>query len=381
MRVKRYFASSMALLLATVLLQAPVAFAQDDYVKQADNFIVLFDTSNTMTEVDPAAEGPKLIRAKDALLEINRQIPDLGFTAGIYNFTPWEPVVEMGPYNRQQFEKAIGVLGTRPTHIVQNPTPLGTAMDNLGDVLSRVGGRTVVFLFSDGQNTDPVDAVAEAYRVDARHEVCFLIIGYPDEDKPRRRERLERIAAVNECSRIIEFEQFIAQPGLCTGALCTIPTTAVAAAAPGDDDGDGVPNDQDRCPGTPQGYAVDEEGCMIPVMMDERMIHFQFDKTFIEDQFKDEINAFGRFMEDHPNATLILGGHTDSIGTQEYNVGLSRRRATSVAEYVTENFDVDPARIDRSWYGEAYPIAPNDTAAGRRENRRVEMLVQGAYRR
>lgn len=367
-------------LAAAGLLWAPVALGADVYVKEADNFVILFDTSHSMDEVDPDTGKKKLARAREALLEINREIPDLGFNAGMYTFTPWETRVEMGPYDRREFKQAIEGLGTEGTHIVQNPTPLGHGMNNLGSVLSRVGGRTVVFLFSDGQNTDDLDAVAEARDLAEAHDVCFLILSYAEEDMRAHQERLKNIASVNACSRIIDFWEFVAEPGLCTGALCTLPAEVVVEA-PQDDDGDGVLNDQDICPGTPEGYEVNEVGCMIPVLMEERFVHFQFDESFIEDKFHDEINAFGAFMEEHPEATLILAGHTDSIGTEAYNLGLSRRRARSVYEYLIRHFQVDPSQIERRGYGESYPIAKNDTPFGRRQNRRVEMLVRGAYQK
>lgn len=69
--------------------------------------------------------------------------------------------------------------------------------------------------------------------------------------------------------------------------------------------------------------------------------------TNIEDKFHDEINAFGAFIEKHPEATLIFAGYTDSIGTEEYNLGLSRRRARSVYEYLTQHFQIDPSQIER----------------------------------
>jgi len=380
MKARTLTGLSFALLCAAGLVLAQAAAGADVYVKEADNFVILFDTSNTMNEVDPATGKKKVTMAKEALLEMNREIPDLGFNAGLYTFTPWEAFVEVGPYDRRQFEQAIQELGTRNTHIVQNPTPLGHGMDNLGPLLNKVGGRTVVFLFSDGQNTDELNPVAEAHRLDDMHDVCFLIISYADEDEPVHRNLLQEIAAVNDCSRIIDFAEFVAQPGLCTGALCTTPAQVVVAA-PGDDDGDGVSNDQDICPGTPEGYAVNDVGCMIPVIMEERFVHFQFDESFIEDKFHDEINAFARFMAEHPEAKLILAGHTDSIGTEAYNMGLSRRRVMSVHDYIVKNFDIDPSKIEKNWYGEAYPIAKNETAFGRRQNRRVEMLVRGAYQR
>lgn len=71
----------------------------------------------------------------------------------------------------------------------------------------------------------------------------------------------------------------------------------------------------------------------------------------------------------------ILSGFTDSIGDQEYNLGLSRRRAEAVGLYLAAKFNIDPGRIVLHWYGEASPVAGNDTEEGRMLNRRVDVLV------
>ena len=67
-------------------------------------------------------------------------------------------------------------------------------------------------------------------------------------------------------------------------------------------------------------------------------------------------------------------GHTDSVGAEEYNMGLSVRRATSVKNYIVDQ-GVDAGIIDVSGKGESMPIASNDTAAGRAQNRRVEVNI------
>jgi len=381
--MKRNFMIACAVFIfmpALCSLGPAVALAQENYVKEADNFIILFDASHSMTEADEATGEQKIVMAKEALLEMNRQIPDLGFNAGVYVFTPQETYLEVGPYNPQTLAAAVRELGARNVHIVQQPTPLGWGIRELGSVLKGLGGRTVVFLFSDGQNTDKLNPVIEARALAGVFDVCFLIISYADENKPQRQALLRGIADVNECSRIIDFADFIQQPGLCTGELCTLPVEVVAVA-PGDSDGDGVPDNQDKCPGTRPGYAVDSDGCMIPARMQPGMVHFQFDESFIEDQFHDDINAYGRFLENHEEAVLILAGHTDAIGTEEYNMGLSERRAMSVRDYLARNFNIDRGQIELNSYGEHFPIAPNDTPEGRRMNRRTKMVVSGAYQR
>jgi OOP family OmpA-OmpF porin len=69
-----------------------------------------------------------------------------------------------------------------------------------------------------------------------------------------------------------------------------------------------------------------------------------------------------------------VAGHTDSVGTDQYNQGLSERRANSVRDYLVEQ-GVRASRLTAVGYGENRPVATNDTADGRQENRRVELVV------
>ncbi|HEX2526391.1 MAG TPA: OmpA family protein, partial [Geminicoccus sp.] len=88
-----------------------------------------------------------------------------------------------------------------------------------------------------------------------------------------------------------------------------------------------------------------------------------------------EVNRVASALRDFPEARAIIEGHTDSTGSDAYNLELSDRRANAVrAELVAAG--VDPARLVARGMGESYPKAPNDTAAGRQQNRRVEVIVQ-----
>jgi outer membrane protein OmpA-like peptidoglycan-associated protein len=78
----------------------------------------------------------------------------------------------------------------------------------------------------------------------------------------------------------------------------------------------------------------------------------------------------------HPGLRLELEGHTDSVGTDAYNQSLSSRRAESVRVYLVDQ-RIPPASVGASGLGEGHPVATNDTAAGRQQNRRVEMIVSG----
>ena len=158
------------------------------------------------------------------------------------------------------------------------------------------------------------------------------------------------------------------------------PTPAPApepAPAP-DSDRDGVPDSRDECPDTPMNYAVDDVGCPIPVEEVARVeldVLFEFDRDVVRPQYLPEIEEVADFMEQYPDVVVELEGHTDSVGTNEYNQDLSQRRADAVRQSLIDDFDVQGSRITATGYGEEQPVATNDTAAGRQENRRVITVI------
>ena len=79
-------------------------------------------------------------------------------------------------------------------------------------------------------------------------------------------------------------------------------------------------------------------------------------------------------MKEYPNANFLIEGHTDSRGSDSYNLKLSNERAASVRDYLT-TIGMDGARLTSKGFGEERPIATNNTAAGRQQNRRVEISL------
>jgi OOP family OmpA-OmpF porin len=82
-------------------------------------------------------------------------------------------------------------------------------------------------------------------------------------------------------------------------------------------------------------------------------------------------------LQEYPNASAYFVGYTDSVGSEDYNLGLSERRAEAAASYVGDKFGIDSTRLVTTWYGEINPVADNDTEEGRALNRRVEIAVGG----
>ena len=79
------------------------------------------------------------------------------------------------------------------------------------------------------------------------------------------------------------------------------------------------------------------------------------------------------FLKDHPASHLVIEGHTDSTGAETYNRDLSQHRAEAVRDFLIQN-GIEAERITAHGYGEAYPVASNDTQSGRQQNRRVEIV-------
>jgi outer membrane protein OmpA-like peptidoglycan-associated protein len=89
------------------------------------------------------------------------------------------------------------------------------------------------------------------------------------------------------------------------------------------------------------------------------------------------VEKLADFLQKHPDRNVLIEGHTDSVGKAEYNLFLSKRRADAVSKALMDK-GVAAARISTKGYGETYPVAGNNTAAGRQQNRRVEIVVLNA---
>lgn len=103
-------------------------------------------------------------------------------------------------------------------------------------------------------------------------------------------------------------------------------------------------------------------------------VTFAVDSTTISPMMRDTLDGVAQSMINYPNSLIDVMGHTDSTGSEQYNLDLSRRRAESVANYLVSR-GVSRARIETIGYGEQYPIADNSTEAGRSQNRRVEIRI------
>ncbi|MEE3705084.1 OmpA family protein [Campylobacter sp. CX2-8023-23] len=152
--------------------------------------------------------------------------------------------------------------------------------------------------------------------------------------------------------------------------------TPVAPTQPnlvdGDDDNDGVLNSKDRCPNTPAGAVVDENGCEKVIRLNLNLhANFASDSATLTPEYIAKIDEVAKVLNANQEYKVILEGHTDSTGSQEYNQKLSERRANAVAAELIK-MGVSKDRIQTIGYGELSPIATNKTKEGRAQNRRVD---------
>lgn len=114
-----------------------------------------------------------------------------------------------------------------------------------------------------------------------------------------------------------------------------------------------------------------EEG--IKVEFNEKIL-FAFSKSDLGDSAKNNLNHLVTVLNKYPNTNIEVQGHTDSRGTDEYNMGLSERRAGTVADYLKSQ-GIAANRITTKGFGESAPAYTNDTPEGQAQNRRVEFLI------
>lgn len=108
-------------------------------------------------------------------------------------------------------------------------------------------------------------------------------------------------------------------------------------------------------------------------------ILFAVDSATLEPPARESLEEAAVVFNDFPKTAIIAQGHTDATGSEDHNQSLSDRRAASVRNYLVGR-GVDAARITALGYGEGHPIASNETAEGRRRNRRVDLLLKAKAR-
>ncbi len=107
----------------------------------------------------------------------------------------------------------------------------------------------------------------------------------------------------------------------------------------------------------------------------ELLVEFDFDKSNIRSVYEPQFREIADKLNGDAEVSMTIEGHTDWVGTDEYNVDLSRRRAEAVRQKFIDDYGFDPQRIDVEAFGESRPKASNETAEGRQRNRRAMAII------
>jgi len=397
--VKKTFIGFCALSLMFIAGSAGAA----EMTPKVNHFILLYDGSGSMSNNHDVFGHPKAMVAKSQMQTMVENIPDLGYMAGLCTVAP-QFALNASPakFPSPDYERAIAGLSVPHTEFGLR-TPLAQNLGYLEKILPKLPGKTAVVLFSDGGENKGGDPAQITSYLTQKYDVCFHVVSYAQ--SAEEHQTLNAIVENQDCAATLigaaayqdeaKRSQFIQKIFYTIGGdsdgdgvsdkndECPNTPAGAAVDAKGcalDSDGDGVPDYKDECPDTRSNLVVDDKGCPVKAQMDLN-VEFETDKAAIKPKHMDELNRAGKFLQNHPEACMMIEGHTDSVGAADYNQQLSKKRAASVKTYLVEEFNIDSDRLKTKGYGETRPIATNKTAAGRQENRRVMGVVSNAFKK
>src|SRR6056297_1474504 len=359
-QMKRWPGSMIVSLMVCLgLLFVPLS-ASAELVKKVDNFIIFLDQSGSMVHhpYPPLGEN-KHDLALDAISRLDQIVPELGYTSTSAAFSPYKVLAEPAVYRNGALASAFA----SPKPLFNQFTTLGDGLNQLGPVISNLSGKTALIIFTDGNNNAgayPVPVANNLYTTNAG-DLCIHIVSLADTDHGEQ--VIKAIRNISDCSVAANIETLADDAALGQFARNVLYEDVAPAPAP-----------------KPAPVVVTPA----PVVKPEPVIQkevitfnllFGFDKWHITDEMVPVLEQVKGILEENPDVTFTLAGHTDSIGTDVYNQGLSERRAGSVKAWLVDN-GIDAHRLKTVGYGESRPKYDNSTSEGRALNRRVELISE-----
>jgi OOP family OmpA-OmpF porin len=349
-----------------------------DYVQKVDNFVVILDKSGTMGK--PYKGELKLDIAKRLACRMNHTIPNLKLTGALRIFGRtavfdneltklyWGPA----PYEKGALDDGLNKIG-----FSVGESPLNLALDATAQDFKSAQGDIAVIIFTDADKDvmvyDAVKKSAAALKAQYGNRICFYAVQIGVD--PEGKELLEQVVQTGQCGCYVTGDQIASSEGMADFVTKVFLKKAPPKPAPVvvekiiilDSDGDGVPDNLDKCPGTPKGARVNKDGCWVI-----EHVLFDFDKYNIKPQFCHLLDEAAVVFVNNPGLRVRIEGHTDNIGTAAYNMKLSLRRANAVMNYFIKK-GIAKERLRSEGFGFTRPVATNETAEGRALNRRVQL--------
>jgi OOP family OmpA-OmpF porin len=319
------------------------------YAQKADTFIVLLDTSGSMKTED---EGrPRMYNAADWTASFGKAVPALPFNSGIITFGKGNTGSCIGygiasnlygpaKFNAADFTQALGTL-----KCAASTTPIADAIDATTELLAEDTGLTAVIIVSDFNWNDPDAVQSSLAALKAQHpnNICVNTVKV---GKDTTHDAL--IASITDnagCDSAVTADSVASGPALSTYVADTLLT--------------------------PKERALEYKTHTVSAE-----VLFDFDKYALKEGGKAELTRLSQIIIAQGSAVgdIDVVGHTDSVGTDEYNQALSVRRAMAVKDFLVSK-GIPANMMDVIGMGKRQPVASNDTAAGRAQNRRVDILV------
>jgi OOP family OmpA-OmpF porin len=414
---------------------SPEKIDADGYAQKVENLLVVLDASASMGHLYNGHRKYDL--ATGVVERLNQTLPALDLTAGLRSFghaasiskAPSMLASGMAPYAKNLLADGLAKVPKAGGN-----SPLGDALTAAAEELGSLKGKTAMVVISDGTDmgSGPVTA-AEALVSTHGDNLCIQSVQVGAD--PDGTELMKKIAAASSCGGFQNADMILTSGGMAgfvqnvfigekldsdgdgvADAVDQCPGTSAgvkvdAKGCPLDTDGDGVADHLDKCPGTPTGAKVDAKGCPVDtdgdgvadymdkcpgtpsgMMVDAsgcpratksakvtaagtwlyEDIRFANGKADLTASSTPVLQEIAAAMKANPEVKVEIQGHTDSRGSLALNERLSQQRADAVRDYLIDQ-GIAPERMTAKGYGPHKPIADNDTADGRAQNRRVEL--------
>lgn len=339
----------------------PSEFQSGQYTAKADNFQIQFDASMTMGNNDQV----DFLTAKNFVGAVNSSLPaDFAANMGLRTFghsdrqslAKTELVAGMSKYARADMVK-----GLEKIKYPGGNTPLGAAIDAASADFEKLPGTAVLVIVSDGKQNNLDDPIAAAKKIKEKmgDRICIYTVWVGDDLEGKK--VLENVSKAAGCG-FAESAANLTDPKALAAYVekvflnhkaAPVPVAALAPAP--------MP--------VPAPVAEPCKGVITANLV------FDFDKSAIKDEMIPALEEAKRILSECKTTTYELAGHTCNIGTDEYNQGLSERRATAVKKWLIDN-GVAAGRLNTVGYGEKSPKYDNKTEEGRKLNRRVEFQTK-----
>jgi OmpA-OmpF porin, OOP family len=337
------------------------ADAQQVLEPKAENFVYYVDNSGSMGFQYEALGTKKSVAARDLLVTINNEVPELDADFGVYTYAPYKEFQPVSGFNRQGIEDAFNAIPV-DFEIFGRQTPMGTGFESLDVPVSRLQDRTAVIVVTDGESNlgpDPKGVMQDMYnRYGDR--ICFHFISFAQSEAEKT--AVDEWAGLNPCS-VVAGAADLAGDNVRADFIQKVfydTREVVVAPAP-----------EPRIEPRPEPR-IEPRPVPVEEVIVFNNINFDFDRTEIKSEFRENLREAVRIIRDRPAKNVIVEGHTCNIGPAEYNMGLSQRRAQSVADFLIQE-GVSKDRIKIKGYGLTNSKFNNNTREGRALNRRVEI--------